>query len=647
MNRKILVVLLLLFGKVGCGQIYFLNGSATATGNDCYQLTAEINTQNGTVWYGEQIDLTQPFDLSFLMNYGSLDGNGADGICFVLQTVGTSAIGESGGGLGYLNFGTSLGIEFDTWQNAEYGDPWEDHIAIEMDGDINHNSANNIAGPVQADPFDVNIEDGEDHVVRITWNPITQELEVYFDCVFRLLGEIDLINEVFSGQELVYWGFTAATGGSYNYQTVCLQENIVTSANEVMICAGASAELGAGSSLDGVYNWQPADYLNDTDTAVVVATPPVTTTYTVTFTDLCGDLNQNEITVVVEELELTLVGIELITCLNAEVSLVADINFNLQAEYNWELDGVIVQQGTNEQNVDVTNAATGMLTVNFQDVCFDTINFEINEDLLPYSADAGPDAVINCYSSTVTLQGSSNGDDAQFEWMQNGIVVGTESGVAVGETGIYYLEVSNPLNGCLTYDKVYIDADYSAPGIFADVQDTLSCLNPIVQIQLTEIESQHNFSLLWTTQTGNILSGEQTDSPMVNSEGFYTLTATDTETGCVSTEEIYVEENEDMNFDPSLIQFPNVFSPDNDNLNAAWRPYLPADTEKKIDFFFAEYNLKIYNRWGAIIFETADAKNAWMGSDATEGTYYYHVLYKTLCSDGSIKQREGFIQLLR
>jgi hypothetical protein len=108
-----------------------LNGSAIALGDDCYQLTPALNTQNGTVWYSDQIDLTQPFDLLFYMNYGSIDDNGADGICFVLQTVGTNAIGESGGGMGYLNFGTSLGIEFDTWQNGESGDLVQDHMAIE------------------------------------------------------------------------------------------------------------------------------------------------------------------------------------------------------------------------------------------------------------------------------------------------------------------------------------------------------------------------------------------------------------------------------------------------------------------------------------------------------------------------------------
>ena len=100
------------------GQAYFLNGSATATGNDCYQLTPNLGTQNGTVWYADQIDLNQPFDLAFEMFLGNVDVNGADGLCFVMHTQGTAAIGASGGGMGYLNFGTSFAVEFDTYQNS-------------------------------------------------------------------------------------------------------------------------------------------------------------------------------------------------------------------------------------------------------------------------------------------------------------------------------------------------------------------------------------------------------------------------------------------------------------------------------------------------------------------------------------------------
>ena len=59
--------------------VYYLNGDAVVTGEDCYQLTPAINTQNGSVWYADQVDLNQPLDLQFTLNLGTDDSGGADG----------------------------------------------------------------------------------------------------------------------------------------------------------------------------------------------------------------------------------------------------------------------------------------------------------------------------------------------------------------------------------------------------------------------------------------------------------------------------------------------------------------------------------------------------------------------------------------
>ena len=90
----------LLASKDHSGQAYFLNGTASSIEGDCYQLTTTQSNQNGTVWNGEFIDLESPFELSFTMNFGTIDATGADGMVFVLQDVGTDALGQSGGACG-------------------------------------------------------------------------------------------------------------------------------------------------------------------------------------------------------------------------------------------------------------------------------------------------------------------------------------------------------------------------------------------------------------------------------------------------------------------------------------------------------------------------------------------------------------------
>ena len=54
---SIVFLLVLLLAVTGQAQTYFLNGDASYLGDDCYQLTPNLNPQNGTVWYADQIDL--------------------------------------------------------------------------------------------------------------------------------------------------------------------------------------------------------------------------------------------------------------------------------------------------------------------------------------------------------------------------------------------------------------------------------------------------------------------------------------------------------------------------------------------------------------------------------------------------------------
>ena len=131
-------------------QDYFTNGNAVRLPNsDCYRLTNASNNQNGSVWYSDKLDLLKDFKLEFNMNFGNLDANGADGIVFVMQTVGTKALGSNGGGMGFIGFSPAFGIEFDTYQNTSEGDPSYDHIAFLKNGINNHNSTSNLAGPIQ------------------------------------------------------------------------------------------------------------------------------------------------------------------------------------------------------------------------------------------------------------------------------------------------------------------------------------------------------------------------------------------------------------------------------------------------------------------------------------------------------------------
>lgn len=199
---------------------YHVNGNAFQESCNCYTLTPDEFRQSGSVWNINKINLNNPFDYIFNVFLGCHDGDGADGIAFVLQPISTS-IGAQGGGIGFDGVSPSIGVIIDTWQNTEDNDPVADHIAIQKNGIIDHSVTNDLAGPVPAIASGANIEDCYWHTLRVSWDPGTKVLKAQVDGLDRVQAIIDLTKDIFKGDPFVFWGFTAATGGAKNHQRIC------------------------------------------------------------------------------------------------------------------------------------------------------------------------------------------------------------------------------------------------------------------------------------------------------------------------------------------------------------------------------------------------------------------------------------------
>lgn len=98
-----------------------------------------------------------------------------------------------------------------------------------------------------------------------------------------------------------------------------------------------------------------------------------------------------------------------------------------------------------------------------------------------------------------------------------------------------------------------------------------------------------------------------------------------------------------------IYNLPNTFTPNGDNQNDLFTPIYPYRFVEKID-------IKIYNRWGNLVFETTNPDINWNGTDSKTGkemftgVYYYvcDVFYQTI--DGvqkTSKPLSGYIHLFR
>lgn len=121
----------------------------------------------------------------------------------------------------------------------------------------------------------------------------------------------------------------------------------------------------------------------------------------------------------------------------------------------------------------------------------------------------------------------------------------------------------------------------------------------------------------------------------VSVEGLYSIIVKTTE-GCSSIDSVMMLKT---NF---LFEIPNAFTPNGDGINDLFRPV--ATTE-----LINEFNLKVFNKWGQMVYNSAGINEGWDGSfkglSSPADLYFWKIIYQTL--SGRTEELYGNVMLIR
>jgi Legume lectin domain len=193
------------------------------------RLTPNQFPGRGAVWNTSKHRVTDGFVSMFSFRIVNPQGSmgGADGFAFVIQNsviTNPMGIGGAGGNIGYgkdtgANPSTgimkSAAIEFDTFKNAELGDPDNNHISFHTDN-LMENNANESKSLMRVSlGTSPNLKDGATHIVRIEYDGVTSttpfQWRIYIDNLttprMTLTKDISMI--IGAGETDAYVGFTA------------------------------------------------------------------------------------------------------------------------------------------------------------------------------------------------------------------------------------------------------------------------------------------------------------------------------------------------------------------------------------------------------------------------------------------------------
>ena len=234
-----------------------------------------------------------------------------------------------------------------------------------------------------------------------------------------------------------------------------------------------------------------------------------------------------------------------------DVIICAGSSTQLQASggttYSWS-----PETGLDNPNIanPIANPASTIIytaTISNSSGCLAEAQVTVNVQDLPM-ADAGPDQVLSCNSNSITLDGvgSSSGIEYTYLWTTSdgNIVSGNNSlNPTVDASGTYTLEVTDQDTGCQSYDQVEVTNDSSLPTADAGEDQALTCAVAAVDLDGSNSSQGANYTYLWTTSNGNIISGVDGDQITVDAPGTYMLTVTETGSNCTSFDQVQVTQN--------------------------------------------------------------------------------------------------------
>jgi gliding motility-associated-like protein len=258
--------------------------------------------------------------------------------------------------------------------------------------------------------------------------------------------------------------------------------------------------------------------------------------------------------------------------------------------------------GSTNPSLQVTNMGTYYATVTMNG-CAIVDTFTVNQNGQGV-ADNTTDTTV-CAGNTIDLIPSPSSSSGVYLWSTGS----ADTAIYGLSTGIYWVDIF--VNGCLKTDTFVVRNKNSN---FDLGTDTTICAS---QEHLLEVSID---DALYSWNTGSV---EQ--SILIQESGKYEVTVTDE---CGSwTDEIDIS-TKNCN---CYLYVPDAFSPNQDGLNDNFSPTSHCN--------FIEYEFKIFNRWGDLIFEAENETQTWdgtyMGKSCQTGVYIWRLKY----------QYEGFSHL--
>lgn len=252
------------------------------------------------------------------------------------------------------------------------------------------------------------------------------------------------------------------------------------------------------------------------------------------------------------------------------------------------------------------------------DACGNTISGVLADNIIIKEVPevtALPDNITICSGETFSTTLTPCIGSSTVNWMGNS---NSGSGTTLSET----LTNNGTTISTTTYQVYAVNNGCPSDTIIVNVNTVplpnagfINNPNPIIiNTPVTFLDNSTVFgggAISWFWSFGDAtFDNSQTPTHIYTVPGIYNVClAIETTEGCIDTI------CEDIEVIPAVLVLPNIVTPNGDNSNDfLYFKYLE---------FFGSNSLKVFNRWGTLVFEKDNYKNDWTPKELSDGTYYY------------------------
>ncbi|MCF8277813.1 MAG: PKD domain-containing protein, partial [Flavobacteriales bacterium] len=411
---------------------------------------------------------------------------------------------------------------------------------------------------------------------------------------------------------------------------------VVTLSPDITICSGETTSLTAAGAT--TYAWSPATALSATSGPTVIASPLITTTYTVIGTSLSCTASAMVTVTVNQTPTVNVTPVATAFCDGNSTNLTA----TGADTYSWSpATGLSATTGNvviASPIVTTVYTVTGS-TLGCEDDAISTITVHPNP-VVDFVADVTEGCVPVCVNFANNSTIASGNMTYQWTFGDGANATGTAALHCYPDVGVYSVGLTATSNfNCVTsYERTdYINVHPNPVARFTADPRSASILSP--KFDFTD-NSDGAEEWFWDfgdgSTTQNLISTPAHTYPSTMDSGTYTVTLqVVNEFGCVDETEL------DVYITPHIsIYIPNSFSPNADGKNDSFRAY----GENIVDF-----TMRIFTRWGQEIYYSAVMEDGWdgtyLGRQVENDVYVYKITYKGL--DGTEGRPTGSVTLFR